>query len=335
MKLFGKRNSGVVWRDANGKIDCPGDACQKDCDNSCPIWVNTMCLKMMQMGQYQSAISNYKKAIEIAPDFSDLWSNMAGCYGAMSKYEEAFNAYKKAYELAGKKPALYGLAISARDCGKKEEALEYCSKYKKKFGDGALDKVEKQLKSAIDKTENSPLYMKMLVELLKNGTENGYVDFSGSVPFIPELSSQANMVCMKIYKDLNDAIDANPNINADAIEKFNFTARWCMFAGMGAVWYWNEDWEKLKNKGIVEMLSEPEGVDCIDDVVLDAVGIGRMSEESREFRNYIDALLYLAISKIPESAQKDGQSLMSALMERNKAMYMFGIAVEMYRLGMK
>ena len=35
-----------VWRNVNGQIVCPGDACAKECDDTCPIYLNTQCLML-------------------------------------------------------------------------------------------------------------------------------------------------------------------------------------------------------------------------------------------------------------------------------------------------
>ncbi len=148
MGLF-SRNKKEVWKNAQGKYECSGDSCPRECDELCPIWLNTLATEAVMMGKYMQAMPLYKKGIEIAPDFPDLWNNLGMCYGYLSKYEEAFSAYKKAYELAGRKQALYGMTVASRDCGRIEDALEYCKEYKVKFGDGALDSVEERIMSGL------------------------------------------------------------------------------------------------------------------------------------------------------------------------------------------
>ena len=76
MGLFGKKKSNVVWRKRNGEIYCPGDDCQSTCDDSCPIWLNTMGIKLQQMGLYEKAIEQYLAGTKLAPDMSDLWNNV-------------------------------------------------------------------------------------------------------------------------------------------------------------------------------------------------------------------------------------------------------------------
>lgn len=60
MGFFNKRKNKenpVVWRDASGKITCPGDSCPKDCDDTCPIYLNTQAGMMCQLGMGDKAIS--------------------------------------------------------------------------------------------------------------------------------------------------------------------------------------------------------------------------------------------------------------------------------------
>jgi len=126
-----------VWRDKNGKIDCPGDSCPKDCDDSCPIYLNTQAIMMTQMGQSIGAFAYFEKALAIAPDFYDVWNNLAGIYGQKKNFQKAYDCYKKARELNKDKPnPVYGLMLTSRDLGKYEECLSWCDVYKSMVGDG-------------------------------------------------------------------------------------------------------------------------------------------------------------------------------------------------------
>ena len=66
-----------VWRDTSGKINCPGDNCSQECDDRCPIWLNTRALEKLMCSQPETAISYLKQAIEIAPDFADSKEKLA------------------------------------------------------------------------------------------------------------------------------------------------------------------------------------------------------------------------------------------------------------------
>ena len=126
-----------VWIDADGNYSCPGDSCPKDCDMTCPIYINTMALMSLRMGNGNAAIDYYKKAVGIAPDFYDAWNNMGGAYGGKGDYMQAYHCYRRANELSpGKKDPLFGLALCCRDMGQYEEALKWCDKYDMVSPDG-------------------------------------------------------------------------------------------------------------------------------------------------------------------------------------------------------
>jgi tetratricopeptide (TPR) repeat protein len=127
----------VVWRNAQGVITCPGDACPKGCDDSCPIYLNTQAVMLMQIGQGPKAIPIYEKALVIAPDFYDAWNNLGGIYGQMGNYSKAYECYKKARELNKVKPnPVFGLMLTSRDLGKYEACIYWCDIYKTLSRDG-------------------------------------------------------------------------------------------------------------------------------------------------------------------------------------------------------
>ncbi len=138
MGIFNRnKKKSVVWRDSTGRINCPGDSCPKDCDDTCPIYLNTQAMMIMQIGQGHKAIPIYEKALTIAPDFYDAWNNLGGIYGQMSEYQKAYDCYKKARELNMEKPnPVFGLMLTSRDLGKYEECIAWCDIYKTLSKDG-------------------------------------------------------------------------------------------------------------------------------------------------------------------------------------------------------
>lgn len=119
MGLFDfKKRQKVVWRDRNGKIMCPGDKCPKSCDESCPIWCQTLAINAFQTGQDATALNLLKKALAIAPDFKDAWVNLASVYGHMNNHLEANKAFKTAYAIDNNyKNAFFGLIVSSKNLG--------------------------------------------------------------------------------------------------------------------------------------------------------------------------------------------------------------------------
>ena len=111
--LFKNSTTGEVWRNKSGKIACPGDRCPKECDSTCPIYLNTQAIQLMITGNSLGAIPLYEEAVKIAPDFYDAWNNMAALYGDSRNFEKAYECYIKAHECAPNKPQpLFGLALA-------------------------------------------------------------------------------------------------------------------------------------------------------------------------------------------------------------------------------
>jgi tetratricopeptide (TPR) repeat protein len=50
-------------------------------------------------GQYEMAVADYKKALEIKPDFYIAWNNLGLTYTGMKDYEQAISCLDKALEL--------------------------------------------------------------------------------------------------------------------------------------------------------------------------------------------------------------------------------------------
>ena len=57
-------------------------------------------LKLMNKGDYDSAMKYYKKALKYSPKYSYLHTNMGICYDSMGKYAKADSSFKKAIEYA-------------------------------------------------------------------------------------------------------------------------------------------------------------------------------------------------------------------------------------------
>ena len=183
-----KDDDKVVWRNVNGQIVCPGDACPKDCDDMCPIYLNTQCAMLMQIGESDKALELYKKALEIAPDFYDAYNNMAGIYGGQGQYQEAYNCFMKAHELNKIRPnPVYGLALCCRDLGRTAECIKWCEEYSRLAIDNRLADLYDEMKSKLggevkeDETTKETDY-----EIVQKGEEWTIVQNDGCYFFIDE-----------------------------------------------------------------------------------------------------------------------------------------------------
>ncbi len=54
---------------------------------------------MVKLYQYEDAIINYSKALEVEPNSETVWNNKGWVLEKISNYEEAMNCYNKALEI--------------------------------------------------------------------------------------------------------------------------------------------------------------------------------------------------------------------------------------------
>ncbi len=322
-----RKNTSVVWRDNDGKIYCPGDACPQKCDDSCPIWCQTMALTMMKMGEGSKAIEEFRKALTIAPDFKDAWVNMAAVYGSMNNHLEANKAYKAAYAIDKKYTnALFGLIISCKNLGQFEEALKYCDEFEVIAGKAEAEKLRKQIRdvqSAGNVTRQESA-IDMAVKIISHARKSGILGQNDHFPNIPEIMAEGKYACQKIFRDLiKDENGRSPDL----------WLAWGAYAGMGAVYHWNIDWDSLQKKGVAETLLEPRGSFAMDEYVVDSIGIGFDTAEGKTFTQGVYNLSMWAISQFFPGP--NAQNAIQIAMETMQAMYLFGMVCEMERLGMK
>lgn len=183
-----KKATQPVWRNVNGQIACPGDVCAAECDDTCPIYLNTQCLMLKRIGETEKALELYKKALEIAPDFYDAYNNMAGIYGGQGRYQEAYECFRKAHELNPVRPnPVYGLALCCRDLNRPEECIKWCEEYRRRATDNRLEDLYSEMKAklgfpGVEKTAQTTTDY----EVVKKGDEWAVVQKDGCFYFVDE-----------------------------------------------------------------------------------------------------------------------------------------------------
>ena len=117
-----------MGRDESKHIQCDyednEDDCPKEC-SKCAISIKTDGDIALAQNSLDEAIKNYKKAVFIEPQFAEAWCNLGNAYGMKSEYNNALSAFDKAIAIDqeyGK--ALYGKAITLRNLGNLEEAMQ-------------------------------------------------------------------------------------------------------------------------------------------------------------------------------------------------------------------
>lgn len=317
------------WRDDSGKVACPGDDCPLECDDSCPIWLNTKGLSMLQINQFDKAVAHFNAALALAPDFLDVQNNLGTAYGMNNQHQEAYEAFKKAHEMKKDYPkALNGLIVAEMNLGLFEDARRHCDELEAIPGCDASGLREK-LESKEGKTaQNSSTYnyMDIAAELLAIGRKEGQV-VSDGLPFIPEILNMCVETCLKLFEEIQEYGKTDPKANT-----LRLSLAWSAFAGMGAVYHWHTDWNTLSQNGLFETLTKERGVYEMDEYVLDIIGIQHDDFHGKMTSHFIMELANKCISILEEKF--DAPSL-DALVEAAKAMFMYGMVFEMNRLGMK
>lgn len=323
-----------VWRDLSGTIRCPGDNCpQKACDETCPIWLNTIAASSYASGEVRLALMLLEKAGKIAPDFYDAWNNMGAMFGQLGNYQEAYDSYLKAHEIKPEKnQPILGLVLSSCDLKFYEECLRWCDEYDKISSDHRCDVVRAKAKEALGEARNllqtapseySPITL--CSWLLEEGKKAGFINDEKSFPQIPEIMFQANSVVLQLQSEMREI----------APDEFSIiTPVWATYAALGAVRFWNDDWNTLKANGILPTLTGQRGLNEMDEFVTDYIGWEFGSEKSEKFISHIRALALAAFSRINELTKDDSESAPDAFVNMLMAFFFYGMIIEMTELGM-
>ncbi len=315
-----------VWRDKNGKITCPGDSCPQECDDRCPIWLNTCGLEKLMASQPKQSINYFKRAIALAADFPDAYNNLGTAYGMSNMHREAYDAFCKALELRQNYPqALYGRIVTEKNLGQYSEALKHCDEYERLTGK-SIQTLRNDIKKLTAKNVQTEIsWASITQKLLEDGRKAGFIQSNG-FPNIPEIMAEAERTCKKVMDGIWDYCTKNPNADWGFLSLV-FSA----YAGMGAVYHWNLDWPSLASTGIYETLTKERGLFAMDEYVMDSIGMPHQGNNAQQLTSYLKKLVVLCISEISGTQKKQNKD---TILIASKAMFAFGMVFEMNRLGM-
>lgn len=317
----------VPWRNSTGKIKCTKGYCNEECESekNCPIMFNTIGITMFNMKQLDMAIDAFQSALALAPDFQEAQYNLGMSYGMSDQHQEAYTAFKAAYDMdKNSHKSLFNLIVAETNLGLKEDALKHCDEYDK-FPECDSKDLRKKLKEQKETSKESH-YLDILPELLNIGRKEGFIR-SEDIAYIPELLTLSADVCLKLCHDINEYGKEHPEIDT-----LSTSFQWCAYAGMGAVFHWNLNWDDLAKKGIYETLTEERGVYEMDEYVLDTIGIGYDSPEGEILLRHIIDIADRCIDII---AIDNGEISSEIVINAIKAMFIYGMIFEMNRLGMR
>lgn len=173
-------------------------------------------------------------------------------------------------------------------------------------------------------------YSQILLELLKYAASEGYVKDENSFPMIPELLGQARDICLDLLKWGKEELHERRNNPLFTI----YVANAAVYAGMGAVYFWDVDWPSLSQKGVLQTLFEPRGSLDFDEYVTDQIGIKWGSPASKKLREFVDICTFYSNDFSNRLFETDKSLAIPQLIEGIMAMYCLGMSIEMHRLGM-
>ena len=257
----------VAWRDSDGQIKCPGDNCSQECDEKCPMFCKIFAETSLKLKIPDEAITYLKTAVEIAPDFKDAWATMGDAYLRVDNFPEAYKAYKTAYDLDNKfADAVQGLILYHTHLGQYEEALKYCDEYESIVNRKEANKrrVYVYFQTTVGDLSSQGGALGMAIKLIAHSKHTKELDASYRIPLIPEVLAEAENVCQTLYKRI-----AKGNFKDRLFTRLNAS----LYAGVGAAFFWKEDWNSYKEKGIAETLLKPRGAKYIADTVYEDIGI--------------------------------------------------------------
>lgn len=320
----------TYWRDNQGKVSCLGDSCPHECDNSCPIWLNTMGLSMLKIKQFEKAIEAFSRALTIAPDFLDVQNNLGTAYGMNNQHREAYEAFLAAHKM---KPdyekALHGLIVSETNLGMIKDATIHCDEYDR-LPNCNSQHLREALRRSIHQdsdtheAENRESFVSIAAEFLSVGRTEGYI-VSDGMPHVPELVAPCTDVCLKLIEEINEYGKEHPNARTT-----NLMMAWCTFAGIGAVYHWHTNWAELSKKGIIVTLTEERGVFAMDEYVMDLIGRGHDTPDGKELTSHIMDMAKCAVFRLATKGNLSFESVLTTA----KAMYLYGMVLEMNALGL-
>ena len=325
------KDNNPVWRDVFGRISCPGDSCRQiKCDDSCPIYLNTQANYLYRTGNRENLVIASElltEAIGMAPDYKEAMVNLGAIYGTLGKYAEANKAYADAYRIDSKYPnAIYGLIISNQSLKKYEEALRYCDEYAEIGNEfEAIDlraKIEEEMNGKSDSEDYKSSPMAIAKAIIKYARDYKVMQPNEDFPYIPELVQDSFDICLKILK-------AMVSLDFEESKDPRNWLKWGFYTGMGAAQLWFVDPENLKKVGVAEALLQPRGVEDLDEYVLDLVGIGYQTPKGDE----LDGDLFMIMRYVVECFYTEITTNLTYM--NVQAMFIFGMAYQLERLGIK
>jgi CHAT domain-containing protein/tetratricopeptide (TPR) repeat protein len=226
-------------------------------ESEADVWFNRG-IKQYEMGDFESAIISWSKAVEINPDYHQAWYNRGIALDDLGKLEEAIASYDNAVEI---KPDFYeawcGRGIALYGLGKLEEAIASYDNalkinpdyYKAWYGRGIalvdLGKLEEAIASYDNALKINPDYYKawynrglVLVDLGK--LEEAIASYDNALKINPDcyqtwcnrgVAARESISCNEFLSFFSTIARRNPTLNQRGYEgelaSYEFGLNYC------------------------------------------------------------------------------------------------------------
>lgn len=215
-------------------------------------------------------------------------------------------------------------------------ATEDCSKNDDDASEADDEPEDENEKAGEDENSTPSVPVKkidIVTRLIECGAKAGYTK-GGSFPNIPEIMVQSRTVVEQVIDGITEYYKQNPNPNLNPFSDMLTRLVFCCYAGMGAVAHWNVNWDSLKRNGIYNTLTAERGLFEMDEYVTDFIGIGFGSEESKKLFEHLRYSAIQAMVPVSNIDSTNNRAVMNAYLESCEAMYLYGMIIDMNRLGM-
>lgn len=186
----------ALGRDESKHISCKYDGHEDDCPDDCAkcaISIKTDGDIALASNRPDEAIRQYKKAVFASPKFAEAWVNLGNAYGMKSEYNNALSAFNKAIAIDPKYgKALFGKAITLRNLGMVDEAMEIANTILSLYDDENVRKFKQDLirvgvkdkSSIVDSRKAKAAFAGKAGEVMRN---NDLLGDDGSAEVVPEI----------------------------------------------------------------------------------------------------------------------------------------------------
>lgn len=179
---------------------------------------------------------------------------------------------------------------------------------------------------------------KTLDSLCSLAYKNGFLP-NDSFPYIPELGMEARDTCASMLKGFIHMYKTG-DLTEHPFDEPMIYLYWCFYVGIGAVVHWKMDSDQLKEKGIFATLTEPKGINAMDDYVVELLG-GDMPKTKNMLRDNVEVyseqmevFFYneMLHNNCIEILKSDESTSILYVME-GMIMFKFGMIYQMQKLG--